>query len=113
MPSIARRSRREVTKPAATDRQTLLELLAQQQRVAQVGLVTAGLAHDVDNHEQVISGVTFLALRRRNPEEWKRALEKVQAQCCALSEMTRAFLGFVRRRDDAVHAKFRERALGD
>ena len=32
------------------DREMLLELLAQQQRVAQVGLITSGLTHDIANH---------------------------------------------------------------
>ncbi len=92
---------------ADAERELLLELLAQQQRVAQIGLITAGLAHDVDNHIQVISGATFLALRRKNPEDWKLALEKVQFQCCALTEVTRAFLGFVQKQDSVGASTFR------
>ena len=48
--------------------ETLLELLTQQQRVAQAGLVTAGLAHDVDNHVQIIIGSAYLAARRDDPQ---------------------------------------------
>lgn len=89
------------------ERDRLLELLAQQQRVAQAGLVTSGLAHDIDNHVQIISGAAFLALQGDSPDEWRRALEKVQGQCCALTETTRAFLGFVRRRDAVGPETFR------
>lgn len=80
------------------DREMLLELLAQQQRVAQVGLITSGLTHDIANHLQVISGRVYLALRHDDPHEWKEALERVQQVCAAMTETTRAFLGFVRRR---------------
>ena len=84
----------------------LLDLLTQQQRVAQAGLVTAGLAHDVDNHVQVIIGSAYLACRRDDPEGWKAALNKIQEQCVALTETTRAFLGFVRRRDTLGNSEF-------
>ncbi len=84
----------------------LLELLTQQQRVAQAGLVTAGLAHDVNNHIQIISGSAYLAARRDNPDDWKSALDKIQEQCLALTETTRAFLGFVRRRDALEQSEF-------
>jgi len=84
----------------------LMELLTQQQRVAQAGLVTAGLAHDVDNHVQIIIGSAYLASRRANPEDWKSALSKIQEQCVALTETTRAFLGFVRRSDTVGKSEF-------
>ncbi len=84
----------------------LLELLTHQQRVAQAGLVTAGLAHDVDNHVQIIIGSAYLAARRDNPEDWKSALDKIQEQCLALTETTRAFLGFVQRRNALEKSEF-------
>ncbi len=77
----------------------LKELLEHQQRVSQAGLITAALAHDVDNHAQVLTGATFLALRSDDPAEWRRALEIVQERCFAMTEVTRSFLGFLRRKD--------------
>ena len=90
-----------------SERDTLIALLAHQQRVAQAGLVTSGLAHDVDNHVQVISGSAFLSLQRSNPAEWKQTLERIQQQCLELTETTRAFLSFVRRREESEGIRFR------
>jgi two-component system NtrC family sensor kinase len=91
----------------AAEREHLLELLAQQQRVAQAGLVTAGMAHDVNNHLQQISGAAYLALTTDSPEEWRESLRRIQEQCSEAAETTRAFLSFVRRRDAAEIATFR------
>ena len=91
----------------AAERERLLELLAQQQRVAQTGLVTAGLIHDANNHLATMSGAAYLALGSQKPEDWRSALEGVQEQCTALSETMRSFLAFVRRRDDMELRSFR------
>ena len=88
------------------EREELLELLAHQQRIAQAGLVTAGLAHDVCNHVQTMSGAAYLALESLKPGDWREALKTVQEQCCALTETTNAFLAFLRRRDDADLDRF-------
>lgn len=88
------------------ERETLLELLAQQQRVAQAGLITSGLSHDAKNHIQHILGVIFIALRSRKPDDWKDALEQIQDQCCGLTEILDAFLDFVRRRDSVKEERF-------
>jgi len=90
----------------AEEREMLLEMLAQQQRVAQAGLVTAGMAHDINNHVQMISGSAYLALMGDRPEEWRQALEKVQEQCREIAETTRTFLSFVRRNESAAEAAF-------
>ncbi len=84
----------------------LLEMLAHQQRVAQAGLITAGLAHDVSNHLQLISGGAYLAATCGRPSEMKAALEKIQSQCVELAETTRAFLDFVKRRDATQKQRF-------
>jgi len=81
------------------ERQTLLSMLTQTQRVSQAGLITSALAHDVSNHAQAVSGACYLALASGCPERWRLALEKIQRQCVTLTETTTAFLGFVRRRD--------------
>jgi len=89
------------------DREMLLELLAQQQRVAQVGLITSGLTHDIANHLQVITGRVYRALQHDDPHEWREALERVQQLCAAMTETTRAFLGFVKRRKTTWQESFR------
>jgi signal transduction histidine kinase len=88
------------------EREELLGLLAQQQRVAQAGLVTSGLAHDLNNHIQAASGMAFLALRGQ-PEDWKEALERIQDRCCAMADTTQAFLSFVGRRAEVDDGRFR------
>lgn len=90
----------------ADERERLLEMLAQQQRVAQAGLVTAGMAHDVHNHLQVLTGSACLALMSDRPEDWRDALRDVQEQCREIAETTRAFLSFVRRRDAVGETSF-------
>jgi len=104
--SVASENLAERVRTLEAKNEMLLDLLTQQQRVAQAGLVTAGLAHDVDNHVQVIIGSAYLACRRDDPEGWKAALNKIQEQCVALTETTRAFLGFVRRRDTLGNSEF-------
>lgn len=91
----------------AEERDHLLELLAQQQRVAQTGLITAGLVHDVKNHLQSISGASYLALTSGKAERWESALKDVQSQCRDLAETMDAFLAFVRRRGTAGRGTFR------
>ena len=99
-PGTAAEDLRERVEQLEVEREVLLELLSQQQRVAQAGLVTAGLAHDVNNHVQIISGTAYLAERNADPSSWQHALERIQKQCCALAETTHTFLGFVRRKDE-------------
>jgi signal transduction histidine kinase len=89
-----------------TERDELLEQIHHLQGLAQAGLVTAGLAHDVKNHVTVISGTAFLAEQNDDPEAWRAALRTVQEQCVALTETTRAFLNFVERREAAASAAF-------
>lgn len=88
------------------EREALYELLAHEQRVAQVGLVTSGLAHDVMNGLQLISGAAQVALLSRDPLAARDALEKVTAHCQDVAEITRALLQFVKRRDAPEEAVF-------
>ena len=84
----------------------LLEMLAQQQRVAQMGLITSGLAHDVKNHIFVLMGNADLALCSANPQEWRDALTRIKERCRELSDVTNAFLGFVRRNQTSASESF-------
>lgn len=93
------------------EREQLLEMVTHLQRVAQTGLITSALAHDVANHIQVISGVSYLAAAKDSPNAWKKALERVQAQCVELTETTESFLGFVRRREAACESTFKVSAV--
>ncbi len=93
------------------DRERLLELLTHQQRVAQAGLMTAGLTHDINNHLQLILGAASLALEDDDPHAWRDALERIQEQSFAVSEMTRSFLAFVRKRDPTESAVFQAREV--
>lgn len=98
------------TEPPPTwrqEREMLLEMLAQQQRVAQAGLITSGLAHDVKNHIFVLSGSAELALSSNDPRQWQEALERVRDRCQDLSEVTNAFLSFVRRKKANAHEVFK------
>jgi signal transduction histidine kinase len=90
----------------ARERERLLELLAQQQRIAQAGLVTAALAHDVNNQLTVMSITTAMSLRQDEQDEHVAALSLVQERCRVLSDTMRTFLSFVRRRDVAEGGTF-------
>ncbi len=81
------------------ERERLLELLAQQQRIAQAGLVTAALAHDTNNELQVMSGTAALALSADDPDEREAALRLIMDRSMVLADTMRAFLAFVKRRD--------------
>ena len=83
------------------ERDVLLDLLAQQQRVSQAGLVTSALVHDFNNQVACLSGSAYLALQGNDPAELRQALEEVQSICCTLTEMTRSFLSFVKRSETA------------
>lgn len=88
------------------EREMLLELLAHQQRVAQAGLVTAGLSHDIKNHVHVLMGVAGLALKSSDPQRWRSALDLIEQQCHDLSDTATAFLHFVRRGEDDPETSF-------
>jgi len=105
-PATADELRERVARLEA-ERETLVEMVTHLQRVAQTGLVTSALAHDVVNHAGGISGVAYLARRQPNPERWETALDRIQAQCCEFAETTNTFLEFVRRRELAGPRSFR------
>lgn len=89
-----------------TERARLLEMLAQQQRLAQAGLVTAGLAHEVSNALMRISGTAYMALRGRDPAAWCKALDTVQTECDDLAKTMDTLLTFVRKRRDGSTLAF-------
>jgi signal transduction histidine kinase len=89
------------------ERERLMAMLSQQQRVAQTGLITAGLVHEVGNHVMLIHGLAYLALRGCDPAKWRSTLQQVQAQCEELSDTMRTILAFAGRREEGAVATFR------
>lgn len=88
------------------ERARLLNLLAQQQRLAQTGLLTAGLAHEISNHVMVITGIAFAAQRSIDPSSWKGALEKIRERCDDLSQTMATILAFADRREHSLKTTF-------
>ena len=84
----------------ARERERLLSMLAQQQRVAQTGLVTSGLVHEVANHVMLIKGLSYMALRGCDPRAWRDTLGQIQTRCDEISETMRTVLDFVGRREE-------------
>ncbi|MCP5069490.1 MAG: HAMP domain-containing histidine kinase [bacterium] len=81
----------------AQEREALLEMLAHQQRVAQAGLITAALAHDVQNQLTVIGGLASLSVSGHAGYEAQDVLPRILERTHQLADMTQAFLSFVRR----------------
>jgi signal transduction histidine kinase len=90
----------------AEEREQLLELLAQQQRVAQAGLVTSAMAHDINNHLQRLTGAACLALMSERPDDWRQALQQVQELSREIADTSHTFLSFVRRQDAVAEGSF-------
>lgn len=91
----------------AQERERLLSMVAQQQRVAQTGLVTSGLVHEVSNHVMLINGLAYMALRGCDPAKWKSTLGQIQERCDEISETMRTVLDFVGRRQEGRLESFR------
>lgn len=89
------------------ERQRLLGMLAQQQRVAQTGLITAGLVHEVANHAMLIKGLAYTALRGCDPQRWRAALKQIEGRCDELSETMDTVLAFAGRKQESEIQTFR------
>lgn len=89
------------------ERQRLLAMIVQQQRVAQTGLITAGLVHEVNNHLMLMQGMAWTAQRSTDPTTWRSALQQVEGSCNDLSETMKAILAFAGRREDSNLVTFR------
>lgn len=90
----------------AHERRILVDMLAQQQRVAQAGLITSSLAHDIRNQAQMILATAELSLVTDGEEGLRRALREIMAYCHDVAETTEAFMAFARRRSMAEHQTF-------
>ena len=90
----------------AQERELLLEMLAHQQRVAQAGLITAGLAHDVQNQLTIIGGLAALSQAGHAGYAPEDVLPRILERTHHLADMTQAFMSFVRRRRASPRATF-------
>ncbi len=88
------------------ERETLLQMLGHQQRVAQAGLITSSLAHDVRNQAQLILSTAELALHSGDAEEMRSALDGIRDLCRDVAETTDAFLAFARRQSALDDQRF-------
>ncbi|MDF1702770.1 MAG: HAMP domain-containing sensor histidine kinase [Planctomycetota bacterium] len=88
------------------EREQLLALLAQQQRVAHAGLIASGLAHEVANHLMLISGRSSLAAGRDDPQRWRETLEGIPATCEEIAKTMDSVLAFSARRNEDLLESF-------
>ena len=84
----------------AKERDRLLGLLAQQQRIAHTGLVTSGLVHEIANFVMLMSGTAYMAARSNDPAKWREALAKIPAKCDEISQTMESVLAFTSRRGE-------------
>lgn len=84
------------------ERTFLVEEVLHLQRVAQAGLMTSGLAHDIANQLTTVMGSAEFALGHDDPGALDAGLRDVLAAAARMHETTDAFLAFVRRREHRV-----------
>lgn len=84
----------------AKERDRLLGMLAQQQRIAHTGLVTSGLVHEIANFVMFMSGTAYMAARSNDPAKWREALAKIPAKCDEISQTMESVLAFTGRRGE-------------
>jgi signal transduction histidine kinase len=77
----------------------LREEVVSLQRVAEAGLLTGGLAHDLENQLTALLGSAELALMQGNPDALRDGLRAGMRQGIRMHETVDAFLHFVRRRE--------------
>ncbi|MCE9635922.1 MAG: HAMP domain-containing histidine kinase [Planctomycetes bacterium] len=84
------------------ERARLTEQVLHLERVAQVGLMTSGLAHDLVNQLTGVLGTAELALMRAHPSALREGLDGVLVHAGRMHDTVDAFLSFVRRREHRV-----------
>ena len=82
-----------------TERDALVEQVLELQRVAEAGLLTGGLAHDLRNQLTTLLGAAELALMQGHPEALREGLHAGMRQGWRMHETVDAFVQFVRRRE--------------
>lgn len=82
-----------------SERDALAEQVLELQRVAEGGLLTGGLAHDLRNQLTTLLGASELALMQGHPEALREGLHAAMRQGWRMHETVDAFVQFVRRRE--------------
>jgi len=79
-----------------TDRRRMERTLAESQKLAAVGQLAAGVAHEFNNVLATINGYAQLALSVQDPAATQKALQMAVTGCARASEITRGLLSFAR-----------------
>jgi len=102
-PDIARDLARSFNKMALSLRKSLVELkstyaeLQEKQKLAAVGKMTAGIAHEIKNPLGIILGSTQVVLDRQRPWEMReKAASFIMAEVVRLDTTLKAFLAFAK-----------------
>jgi signal transduction histidine kinase len=81
---------------------TFLDLLAFNEKMAELGRVSAGIIHEVNTPLSVIISAAQLVMQEEGvPEAALEMVERIHAEALRLSQMTRGILSFARRDDDS------------
>ena len=84
------------------ERARLAEQVLHLERVAHVGLMTSGLAHDLLNQVTAMLGTAELARMMGDPDSLRDGIDGVAEHARRMHETVEAFLDFVRRREGRV-----------
>lgn len=84
----------------AKERDRLLNMLAQQQRIAHTGLITSGLVHEISNFVMLMSGTSYMAARSNDPTRWRDTLNTIPAKCDEIVQTMESVLAFTGKRGD-------------
>lgn len=84
------------------ERRKLVDHVVRLEGIAQAGLMTAGLAHDLANQITGVMGAAELALLRGDEPALRDGLTAVLAHGARMHDTMEAFLAFVRRRESRV-----------
>ncbi len=93
-----------VTLDDVTERIEMEEQMLQQERLAALGLLAAGVAHEINTPLTGISSYTQLLLEARPAGPQGEMLEKIEVQTRRASEITRSLLNLARPEDGAFEA---------
>jgi len=79
-----------------TERRRMERSLGESQKLAAVGQLAAGVAHEFNNILATINGYAQLALSMQDPAATQKALQMAVTGCARASDITRSLLSFAR-----------------
>src|SRR6185295_18914076 len=80
-----------------SEERRLREQLIHSERLSAVGELVAGVAHELNNPLQAVTGFTELLMRVEDREEARRDLENIRSNADRAARIVRNLLAFVRR----------------